>query len=162
MVWIIALIVVAVLAYLYVRFFKIPKIKNFVFVDGGPGAGKSFYCVNLAIRLYKRALRRFRFRKSILFVLSRFAFLKGVFVRFRDVYGSLEEPMLYSNIPLRRVKFCPLTLDILLRRVRIPYYSVVLFDEISICVDQFDYKDRGISDALKDFMKLQRLSLIHI
>lgn len=156
MVWIVVLVLVAVVAFLYFRFFKIPKIKNVVFVDGAPGAGKTFYCVNLAIRLYKAEIRRFRLRKAFLFVLSRFSFLKGVFVRFRDAYGALEEPMLYSNIPLRCIKFCPLTIDILLRKVRIPYHSVILFDEISICVDQFDYKDRDVSDALKDFFKLSR------
>lgn len=156
MAWIVVLVVVGVLLFLYFRYFKIPKIKNVVFVDGAPGAGKTFYCVNLAIRLYKAELRRYRVRKGILFVLSRLSFLKGVFARFADAYGSLREPMLYSNIPLRCIKFCPLTMDILLRKVTIPYYSVILFDEISICVDQFDYKDRDVSDALKDFFKLSR------
>lgn len=150
--WIIVLIVVAVLTYLYIRFFKIPKIKSVVFIDGAPGAGKSLYCVNLSIRLYKRSLRRFRLKKAVLSVLSFVFPSKG----FKNAYSRLEEPMLYSNIPLARVKHCRLTIDILLRKVRIPVGSIVLWDETSITVDQFDYKDRAISDALRDFMKLSR------
>lgn len=135
--------------FLYFRFFKIPKLRNLVFVDGTLGAGKSFYCVNLAIRLYKRELRAYRIRKALLTALS--------FVpKFKDALDALERPMLYSNIPLRRVRMSNLTLDVLLRKVRIPYRSVVLIDEMSLVADQFDYKDARITDALRDFYKLFR------
>lgn len=148
-VWIVSIGLTALLIYLYFRFFKIPKLRNLVFVDGTLGAGKSFYCVNLAVRIYKRELRRYRISKVLLSLLS--------FVpKFKDALSGLEKPMLYSNIPLRRVRMSNLTLDVLLRKVRIPYRSVILIDEMSLVADQFDYKDVNITDALRDFFKLYR------
>lgn len=147
--WLIVLLLSIVVLWLYFKFFKIPKIKNIVFIDGSLGTGKSYYSVALAIRLYKKMVRQWRFKK-VLF---------KVFKPLMDKLGKstyLEEPMLYSNIPLRRVKHVPLTLDILLRKKRMNYKSVVLIDEISMVADQFDYKDRFISDSLRVFFKLFR------
>lgn len=147
--WIIITLIAILALYLYFRFFKIPKIKNIVFIDGSLGTGKSFYSVSLAIRLYKKMYRQYRIKKAFAPIAERIAAWKG-----REF--KLEEPMLYSNIPLRRVKHVPLTLDILLRKKRVNYKSVILIDEVSIVADQFDYKDRFISDSLRDFFKLYR------
>lgn len=155
MVWIVIILLCALALFLYFKFFKIPKIKNIVFVDGSLGTGKSFYCVNLAVRLYKRSVRRYKITKLVYKLLRPLGRFKR-FSRLKTAVDTLEEPLLYSNIPLRRVKFAPLTLDILLRKVRIPYKSVILIDEFSMVVDQFDYKDRAVSDALRDFLKLFR------
>lgn len=152
---VIVLAVVGLCLFLYFKFFKIPKIKNIVFVDGTLGTGKSFFSVNVAVRLYKKAVLRWKFQRLFLKVVSPLARFK----RFASLNGAadrLEEPLLFSNIPLRRVKFAPLTLDILLRKKRIPYKSVILIDEMSMVADQFDYKDRDVSDALRDFFKLYR------
>ena len=43
--------------------------------------------------------------------------------------------MLYSNMPLNHVKYNDLTIDIIMRKVRIPYKSVVLIDEASLLAD---------------------------
>lgn len=145
MVWLIILGIALLFGWLYFRFFKIPKIKNVVFVDGSLGSGKTFYCVYLAIKLWKRQMRLYRFRV----LLSKIPY-------FAEKWGKIEKPVLISNIPLRGVDFQPLTLDILLRKKRVPYRSVILMDEISLIADQFDYKDRQISDALRDFFKLWR------
>ena len=145
MAWVIVIGIVLLFGFLYFRFFKIPKIKNVVFVDGSLGSGKTFYCVSVAIKLYKRALRSFH--------------LKMLFCRipyFAEKWGKIEKPILISNIPLRGVDFQPLTLDVLLRKKRVPYKSVILMDEFSLIADQFDYKDRAISDSLRDFFKLWR------
>lgn len=149
MIWIILAVILVIGLWLYFKFFKIPKLKNVIFVDGSLGTGKSFYSVYIAIKLYKRAYRRYRIIKFLTKILS---FIPKI----KEVNRKLEEPLLFSNMPLRRVKFCNLTLDILERKKRIPYKSVILIDEISIVVDQFDYKDRAISDSLRDFFKLYR------
>lgn len=123
--------------WLYFRFFKIPKLKNIVFVDGSLGAGKSFYCVYLAIKVYKRNHRLWWFAKHIFR---------------RDV----EEPILISNIPLAEVEFQPLTLDVIERKKRIPHRSVVFIDECSLLADQMDYKIKYVNDCMRDFAKLFR------
>lgn len=155
MIWIVAAFLLGLALFLYFKFFKIPKIKNIVFVDGSLGTGKSFYSVNIAIRLYKRALRHYKIYKVVYKLLKPLGRFKR-FHRLKTAYLELEEPLLYSNIPLRRVKFANLTLDILNRKVRIPYKSVILIDEMSMVADQFDYKDREVSESLRDFFKLYR------
>lgn len=147
--WLLAIGLTILFAWLYFKFFKLFRIKSIVFIDGGLGTGKSFLSVSIAIRQYKKRLRQYKLRKFVLRALS--------FVpRFADCYKELEEPLLFSNIPLRGVKHCPLTIDLLTRKTRFPYKSVVLIDELSIIVDQFDYKDRELSDNLRDFFKLFR------
>lgn len=153
--WIIALLIIGLCLFLYYRFFKIPKIKNIVFVDGSLGTGKTYYSVNVAIRLYRKAVRHWKIRKIVYKVIRPLTRFKR-FQPLKMAEKGNEEPMLYSNIPLKRVKHCPLTLDILTRKARIPYKSVVLLDEVSMVADQFDYKDREISEALRDFFKLYR------
>lgn len=146
----ITLAIVALVAFIYFKFFKIPKLKSVIFVDGSLGTGKSFYSVYLAIRLYKRNLRHAKITNLIIKLLRKIP-LK----RFKNL-KEVEEPLLFSNIPLAGVKHCKITKDLLLRKKRFPYQSIVLLDEISLIVDQFDYKDREVSDRLRDFMKLFR------
>lgn len=155
MVWIVILILLGLALFIYFKFFKIPKVKNIIFVDGSLGTGKSFFCVNMAIRLYKRNLRHYKICKVVYKYLKPLGRFKR-FHRLKTAYLDLEKPLLFSNIPLKRVKFSKLTLDVLLRKVRIPYKSVVLIDEFSMVADQFDYKDRDISESLRDFFKLFR------
>lgn len=155
MTWIVILLLVALALFLYYKFFKIPKIKNIVFVDGSLGTGKSFYSVNVAVRLYKRQVRHWKIRKVVYKVIQPLSRFKR-FQSLKKAVSTLEEPILYSNIPLKRIKHCPLTLDILTRKVRIPYKSVILIDEMSMVADQFDYKDREVSECLRDFFKLYR------
>lgn len=150
MIWLIVLGVIALLLFVWFKFFKIPKLRNLVFIDGTLGAGKSFYSVSLAVRLYKRAYRRWRIQKAI------GSLAKRLRLKRLGKLAETEEPMLYSNIPLRRVKHVPLTLDLMTRKTRFAYKSVVFIDELSMLVDQFDYKDREISEALREFVKLFR------
>lgn len=142
MVWIILIAVIVIALFVWFRFFKIQKLKNVVFVDGSLGTGKSMYSLYLAIRLYKKQYRLWKYLRK----------------PFSKVFRkpTPEEPLLYSNMPIRGIRHVPLTLEILTRKVRPNYKSVILIDEISIVVDQFDYKDREISDCLRDFFKLAR------
>lgn len=141
----------AVLAiWLYFKFFKIPKIKNVVFVDGSLGTGKTFYSVYLAIRLYKRALRRAHFRRWVLRYLFNFG-------RFKGKWEQVEEPRLYSNIKLRNIEHIVVTKDLLFRKnFRFAYKSVLLLDEFSLVADQMLYKNHEINERLSEFFKLFR------
>ena len=58
--WLVVLILFCLGAYIYYKYFKIPKMKNVVFIDGSLGTGKSALTVCLAIRMYKRHLRHYK------------------------------------------------------------------------------------------------------
>ena len=70
-----------------------------------------------------------------------------------------EEPLLYSNIPVRSKFYVPLDNDILLRRKRMNYHSVLLIDESSLLATSLDYKNRDLSEDLSLFLKLVRHSV---
>lgn len=144
------------LIWLYFHFFKIPKIKNLTFVDGGLGAGKTFYSVQLAVRLYKREIRRYKIRKVLLKPFAKCQDKKRLWGRLGHAYRHLEEPVLYSNIPLKYVKHAKLTIDILRREKRVAARSVVLIDDISLVADQMMYKDKKLAKELSIFFKLWR------
>lgn len=158
MVWIIVVLLAVLALYLYFKFFKIPKIKNLVFIDGGLGAGKSFYSVYLAVRLYKRNLRRYRIAKVLFrpFGLMKKQPKRKLARLLCALWFNLEEPILYSNIPLKNVKHCKLTEDILFRRVRVARKSVVLIDDVSLVVDQMNFRDKILNKQLSIFFKLWR------
>lgn len=137
--------------YVYWKFFKLYKVKNIVFVDGSLGTGKSFLSVALAVRLYKKSLRIYKWKKRL------FKFLAITYpVVWKPKLQALEEPRLYSNIKLRNVPFVKLNRDLLFRKQRFAYKSVVLIDEFSLMADQFCYKDREMSERLSLFFKLFR------
>lgn len=146
----ISLALVALVLWLYFKFFKVYKVKNIVFIDGALGTGKSYYSVALAVRLYKRNYRRYCILSWIQKCLSWWKWLNAKI-------GTLEEPILYSNIRLRNIRFTKVTKDLLFRQnYRFAYKSVLLIDEFSLMADQFCYKDREMSERLSNFFKLWR------
>lgn len=145
---IIIVVIVAFLLFIYFKFFKIPKLKNVVFIDGGLGSGKSFYSVSLAIKLHKKALRKWNFQKYF------FKFL-GLFSK-KYKNKELEKPLLYSNIKLKNYEHVILTKDLLTRDVRFNYKSIVLIDEFSLFADQQLYKNQDLNEKLQLFFKLFR------
>lgn len=133
------------LLWIYFHFFKLPKLKNIVFIDGSLGTGKTYYSVALAIRLYKKNLRQYKV-KLLLYKVFRIK-------KFKDI----EEPILYSNIKLRNIKFTIVTKDLLFRqKYRFAYKSVLLLDEFSLVADQMLYKNSEINERLSEFFKLYR------
>lgn len=137
--------------------FKVKHLKtsNVYFVDGGVKTGKSLICVMLAIKQYRRNLIRF--------------YVGNAFIRFINLFKRkrplklIVRPMLYSNMPLYKVKYNPLTLDIILGKVRIPYKSVCILDEATLIADSMqgmitDKSKRErydqINEALTLFLKL--------
>lgn len=144
MIWlIIAILCVCFGFWFYFKFCKIPKLKNIVFIDGSLGTGKSFYSVALAVRCYKRNLRRYKFKK---FLLKLFRSKK-----------VLEEPLLYSNMKLSSIPFVVVTKNLLFRKnYRFAKGSILLLDEFSLIADQMTYKNNEMNERLTLFFKLFR------
>lgn len=137
MIWlvlIIGLIVVIVLT----RKFKKPKISCMALITGGVKAGKSTFSCALALSKYKSQVRKVR--------LANF---------FRRIFRKelLEKPLLYSNIPLK-CEYVPLTDDLLLRKQRFVYRSVIYAQEASLIADSQLIKNLDINQRLLLFNKL--------
>lgn len=137
MIWlvlIIGLIIVMVLT----RKFKKPKISCMALITGGVKAGKSTFSCALALSKYKSQVRKVRFANFF-----RRIFRKELF----------EKPLLYSNVPLK-CKYVPLTDDLLLRKQRFVYRSVIYAQEASLIADSQLIKDLDINQRLLLFNKL--------
>ena len=137
----ILLLIVVVLVLIFVRrHYKKLVLPNVFLVTGAVKSGKSFLSVSLAISTYKKNVRNYKIKKFVLHIFNK---------EITDL-----EPMLYSNIPLARTKYNPLTKDIVLQKVRIPSKSVVLIDEASLLADSMLFNDANINNALLRFVKL--------
>ena len=117
-------------------------------VTGAPKTGKTFVSVALAVTTYRKNLRAYKIKKFINSAVYTITFKKLL------IWKNLEEPMLYSNMPLANVRYNKFTLDILLRKKRVPYKSVILLDEVSLIADSMLFKDADINEQLTEFMKL--------
>lgn len=151
MVFIIISIIIVLLLVLYFKFFKIPKLKNILFVDGSLGTGKSFYSVSLAVRLFKRNLRHYKVKR---FLLSKLSFF---IPKLKNKVETLEEPLLYTNMNLSKIDFVLINRDLLFRQnYRFAKNSVLLLDEFSLVADsQLIYKQE-LNERLLTFFKLFR------
>lgn len=137
---IILLVLVAVLVlYIYVRRkFKMPKVGSLALVTGGVKAGKSTLSVALSIGNHKLVHRRWSIRK----------FFCKMFRR-----SIPEEPLLYSNIPLG-VPYVELTEDLLMRRARFHYGSVIYISEATLVADNNTFRDMESNERVMFFNKL--------
>lgn len=145
LVLLIVFVCIFIFSYIYCKYFKIPKMKNVVFIDGSLGTGKSALTVCLAIRMYKRNVRHYKVGKF--------------FGKFIKKFRNLEKPILYSNIKLRGIEYTPLTKDLIVRKnFRFAYKSVVILDEFSLVADQnmFGKKYEEICERMSEFFKLFR------
>lgn len=154
--------------------FKVKHLKtsNVYFVDGGVKTGKSLMCVMLAVKQYRKNLIGYYIRVGLTKFINLFRdnndkcrkslFKNGKFHR-KPKLRLPEKPMLYSNMPLYKVKYNPLTLPIILRKVRIPFKSVCILDEATLIADSMSgmLTDRNkkaafdeINEALTLFLKL--------
>lgn len=118
--------------------FKLPKVGALCLISGGVKTGKSTFSVALVMSNYKRVHRRWKIRKF-------FCELLGKEVE--------EEPLIYSNIPLS-VPYVPLTEDLLTRKKRFRYGSVIYVCEASLVADSQMIKDMDMNNRLLLFNKL--------
>lgn len=118
--------------------FKVPKLNSLVMVTGGVKCGKSTLSVHMAISTYKCNLRNTKFKNF-----------------FRKIFHKQQQelPLLYSNVPLA-IKYVPVTRDMLLRRERFVYGSVVYIQEASLVADSQLIKDKELNNQLLLFFKL--------
>ena len=121
----ILLVLVGLAFWIYRKYFKVLISQGTITVcTGAVKTGKSTLAVYLALRSF----RRIHFKWKIV---SHFK-------------KDIEEPLLYSNIPLN-TNYVPITTDILLRKVRIHKKSVVLLDEASLIADSQFIRDNKVN-----------------
>lgn len=139
---IIVIVIVAIIVLVYIRrHFKAIVLPNVFLVTGAVKSGKTLLSVHLAIKQYKKNLRSY--------------YLKKIFLSPIGLFDADKlPPVLYSNIPLAKTKYNPLTMEIVRREVRIPDKSVVLIDESSLFADSMLFNDINVNNQLQLFTKL--------
>lgn len=118
--------------------FKLCKLGSLSLVTGGVKCGKSTLSTYMAISTYKAVKRKVKIKN----------FFRKLFKK-----ELIEEPLLYSNVPLA----CPyvqVTEDLLLRKKRFRYGSVILIQEASLLADSQLIRDMDINSRLLMFNKL--------
>lgn len=138
---ILILIIIAVVLFIIKKIqskFKVPKIGAMALVSGGVKCGKSTLSVAIAMSEFKRRTRRIKINN----------FFRKVFKK-----PLLELPLLYSNIPLS-VPYVPITTDLLTRKTRFVYGSVIYICEASLVADSQLIKDMELNEQLLLFNKL--------
>lgn len=118
--------------------FKIIKHGELVLFSGGVKTGKTSVALATAYSYYRKTKRKIKFRN----------FFRKLFKK--DLY---EEPLFYSNIPVA-FPYVQLTEDLLLRKKRFRFGSVIFCDEASLFADSQLIKDMDINERLLLFNKL--------
>lgn len=141
MIFIILAVVAVIVAVCVAVYLKRLRYGNLTLVSGGVKTGKTELCVALCLKQYRKQLRKWRkaCRKA------------------RKRYEPLpEKPLLYSNMPIGKngFEYAPLTLDLITRKKRFRYGSVVYFNEVSFIAGSKDIKDEQLNDALLQLFKL--------
>lgn len=138
LIWFVLICVALLFVHKFLSRFKIPKLNSLVMVTGGVKCGKSTMSVHMAISSYKKRLRATKFKN----------FFRRLFKK-----QEYELPLLYSNVPLA-IPYTKLSLDILMRRKRIVFGSVVYIQEASLVADSQLIKDKYLNNMLLLWFKL--------
>jgi len=140
--YIIIFIIICVAWYFVDKFFlskfKVPKVGALALVTGGVKCGKSTMSVAIVRKEYKARRRSVKFKNF-----------------FRKLFNKplIEMPLVYSNVPLA-MPYVPLTDDLLLRKKRFVYGSVIYVQEASLVADSQLIRDMDINERLMLFNKL--------
>ncbi len=146
---ILILIAAALLLFLLWRILKIPKFGNMTLVTGGVKTGKSTMSVWLSIRQYWRQIRKYRIYNYIIYpALHWLPFKKCKALKKREM------PLYYSNIPIGIKNYVPLTTELIERRKRFRYGSVIYMCESSLIADSQCIKDPIINEEMLLLNKL--------
>lgn len=136
--WILAVVLIIILLFIILKYFKTLKIGSLSLVSGGVKTGKTTLAVYLALREYKKAILRWKIR---------------CFFRKLMRKDPEEKPLLYSNIPVK-MDYVLIDKDYLLRNKRFNYKSVILISEASLFADSQLIKNQDINEQLLLFNKL--------
>lgn len=131
-------LIVLFVVYRIYRKFKVPKVGCLALVTGGVKTGKSTFAVYLSYTNYKRSHRRWKIRNFFQTLLR---------------LEADEEPLLYSNVPLS-IPYVPITKEILTRKQRVRYGSVIYVNEASLVADSQLYRNDVLNEELLLFNKL--------
>lgn len=143
------ILILAVIGFiLYLKVRKIPKVGNMILTTGGIKTGKSTFSVHLAVRLYRKQVRKFKVKR---FFIKLFKIIG--FKSFKNKSIPTECPVLYSNVPLK-VPYVPLTHSLINRTERFIYGSVVYLCEMSLIADSMTFKNELLNEQLLLFTKL--------
>lgn len=141
MIIIIAFIVLIAVLFILIKIKRLP-LDSIVMVNGAVGSGKTSTCVYLAIKSHKKNVRMYKIRK------------------FLHLRVEKEPPLLYSNIPLFNIDYVPLTTDLLLRKKRFNFKSIILISESSLIANSMNGRDKDFPHfRLTNFLKLIRHEL---
>lgn len=136
--------VLVVLFIVWLKSYKLDLSRTITAYTGGVGAGKSVLAVRQAIKRYKAALREWK-RKCF------FA---------RIMRKELpEKPLLFSNLPIvykKKFTSCELPYSVLLLQERVPERSVIVIDEVSSFLNQFEYNKNTNVKLFDEFCRLCR------
>ncbi len=146
---IVILIAAVVVVILISKIIKIPKFGNMVLITGGVKTGKSTMSVWLAYRQYKRQLRKWWISNNIIY--PTFHWLP--FEKCRKMKLK-EKPLFYSNVPIATKNFVLVTHDLIERKKRFRYGSVIYINESSLLADSQCIKDPIINEEMLLLNKL--------
>lgn len=146
---ILILIAAAFLLFLLWQILKIPKFGNMTLVTGGVKTGKTTMSVWLAIRQYWRQLRKYRIYNNIILPMLHWLPIKKC-----KKMKKREKPLFYANIPIGIKDYVPLTTDLIERRKRFRYGSVIYMCESSLVADSQCIKDPLINEEMLLLNKL--------
>lgn len=139
------------LIWFFVKKTKRQKVDHVHLITGGVKSGKTTLAVATALRLYRRIHFSWKVKKAVCKPLNWVAV--KVFRKKENPFAPPEEPLLYSNIVLA-VPYVPLTSDLVNRKVRFRYKSVILVSESSLVADSYDIKNPDFNDNYNLFNKL--------
>lgn len=132
---IILLFLIGLRIYRYLTLLKIINIGNSIIIDGSIKSGKSL----LSVYLIDYRIKLNRFLRLFNFLLPKSKKIKKINV--------------YSNIPLK-MKYIPLTMDIIKRREKVTEKAICFFDEASLLADSMLYANKEVNKEIKMFCKL--------
>lgn len=139
---IVLIVIIGFFVHIYYKHFRAPKLGTFVMVTGGVKCGKSTSSVGSSLRDIRARRRRVMFIN----------FLRRLF---RVKSGQIELPLYYSNVPIDTgFGYVPITKELLLRKHRFVYGSVIYFQECSFLCGSMDYGVEEVDDAIKLLCKL--------
>lgn len=134
--------IAAVIAFIVIFFKlrKVPKCGSLTLITGGVKTGKSTLAVHLSLRMYKKARRKWKV----------YMILRKV-LRFLPVR---EKPLFYSNVPIAGIDYVEVTNELLLRKKRFAYRSIIYIQEASLVADSQMVKNMNINERLLLLNKL--------